>query len=228
MFATSVSTRWSRQLSPIYRADILWNFLVMKRPFSQACEENKQPILDVIQDYFGDVNFVLEVGSGTGQHAIFFAENLPHLIWQTSDRATNHGEINLWLDDYQGSNLKRPLNLDVTQPWPIESTPAIFSANTTHIMLWEMDQYLFQGIGATLEQGGYFCLYGPFNFNGNYTSDSNEQFDEYLKSKDPEMGIRNFEDLNELAKENNLTFINRHAMPANNFILVWQANQIAT
>lgn len=194
----------------------------MDKPFSQACENNKQPILQVIQQYFDSVPMVLEVGSGTGQHAVYFAEHLPHLIWQPSDRKVNHDGMNRWFAEYQGNNLKTPLDLDVTRPWPVEQVPAIFSANTVHIMSWDMVKQFFAGIKRHLEANGYLCLYGPFNFCGEYTSDSNERFDHYLKSQDPEMGIRDYVDLEELARDAGLVFVEKHAMPANNFILVWQ------
>lgn len=192
------------------------------KPFSQACENNKQPILDVLQKYFADTRHVLEIGSGTGQHAVHFAEHLPHLTWQTSDQTQYHHGINAWIDDYQGNNLKRPLTLDVTQPWPIQSAEGIFSANTSHIMSWPMVEQFFNGVGNVLQTNGYFCLYGPFNFCGEFTNDSNESFDQYLKSQDPEMGLRDYVDLEALARDAGLMFVEKHDMPANNFILVWQ------
>ncbi len=194
----------------------------MDKPFSQACENNKQPILQVIQQYFDRVPQVLEVGSGTGQHAVYFAEHLPHLQWQTSDRKANHAGIQQWIADCPQDNLAPPLDLDVTRPWPVEQVPAIFSANTVHIMSWEMVKAFFAGVKHHLEPNGYLCLYGPFNFCGEYTSDSNQRFDEYLKSQDPAMGIRDYVDLEELARDAGLVFVEKHEMPANNFILVWQ------
>ncbi|MCO7225144.1 DUF938 domain-containing protein [Pleionea sp. CnH1-48] len=192
------------------------------KPFSQACENNKQPILDVIKNYFGNTPDVLEVGSGTGQHAVFFAQHLPHLFWQTSDQAENHSGIKQWLADYPGDNIGAPLTLDVTAHWPIESASSVFSANTAHIMSWEMVLEFFAGVGNILKSGGYFCLYGPFNFDGQFTSESNQRFDDYLKSQNPAMGIRDFEALQELAGKAGLHFVKKHSMPANNFILVWQ------
>ncbi len=192
------------------------------KPYSQACENNKQPILDVIKSYFEAATNVLEIGSGTGQHAVYFAQHLPHLTWQTSDQRDYHDGINAWIDEYPGDNLKRPLELDVTKPWPITQACGIFSANTSHIMSWPMVIEFFKGVGRTLESNGYFCLYGPFNFCGEFTSDSNRDFDAHLKQRDPAMGIRDYVDLEELARNAGLFFIEKHAMPANNFILVWQ------
>ena len=196
----------------------------MKKPFSQACENNKRPILEVIKHYFANTHSVLEIGSGTGQHAVYFAAHLPQLKWQTSDRKENHSGIHLWLQEYEGKNLLPPLALDVTQPWPVSHAEGIFSANTSHIMSWQMNCCFFAEVGNVLNSGGYFCLYGPFNINGHFTSDSNERFDHYLRSQNAEMGIRNFEDLNALAEQAQLTFVKQHAMPANNMILVWQRN----
>lgn len=195
---------------------------MINKPFSQACENNKRPILDVIKSYFADVSSVLEVGSGTGQHAVFFADQLPHLTWQTSDRQDNHAGINAWIDEYDGDNLNRPLDLDVTKPWPITHTQAVFSANTVHIMSWPMVEAFFERLGQVLKPNGYFCLYGPFNFCGEYTSESNKAFDEHLQSRDPAMGIRDYVDLETLARKAELMFVEKHEMPANNYILVWQ------
>jgi len=196
--------------------------LPMKKPFSQACENNKGPILQVIRDYFDGASQVLEVGSGTGQHAVYFAENLRHLIWQTSDRIENHAAIHQWIDESPAENLRGPLSLDVLEDWPVNQVDAIFSANTAHIMSWPMVQAFIHGVGRHLQPGGYFCLYGPFNFHGEYTSDSNRQFDVYLKNQDPAMGIREFTEIAALAEAVELKWVKCHPMPANNFILVWQ------
>jgi cyclopropane fatty-acyl-phospholipid synthase-like methyltransferase len=194
----------------------------MEKPYSQACENNKDAILQVISHYFEQVPLVLEVGSGTGQHAVYFAKHLPHLCWQPSDRKINHHGMKLWFAEYEGENLNEPLDLDVTRPWPLDKVPAIFSANTLHIMSWPMVKAFFTGVKQHLEPNGYLCIYGPFNFCGEYTSESNERFDHYLQSQDPAMGIRDYVDLEALAREANLMFVEKHEMPANNFILVWQ------
>ena len=195
------------------------------KPFSEACEENKQPILTVLERLFADVLKVLEVGSGTGQHGVYFAGALPHLIWQTSDLPEHHDGIRAWLLEAALPNLKAPIALDVGDVWPDRSFDAVFSANTTHIMSWPQVEQMFGGIGRVLESGGCFALYGPFNFGGNYTSDSNERFDQWLKERDPASGIRNFEDLDSLAKTNGLIFVEDIPMPANNRVLVWRRNQ---
>ncbi|ARN73921.1 DUF938 domain-containing protein [Oceanicoccus sagamiensis] len=194
----------------------------MDRPFSQACENNKAVILDVLQRYFADTDYVLEIGSGTGQHAVYFAEHLPHLYWQPADQQEYIEGINSWLDWAQRDNILPPQVLDVNQPWPVATTPAIFSANTVHIMSWQEVERFFTGINHVLETGGIFCLYGPFNYEGKFTSESNANFEQWLKSRNPLSGIRDFEAVHSLAKEAGLSLLDDIAMPANNRCLVWQ------
>ena len=192
------------------------------KPFSEACEENKQPILAVLERLFADVHRVLEIGSGTGQHAVYFAAALPHLIWQTSDLPEHHPGIRDWLEEAALPNLKAPIVLDVGGVWPDQEFDAVFSANTAHIMSWPQVAQMFGGIGRILASGGRFALYGPFNFGGKYTSSSNKRFDQWLKARDSDSGIRNFEDLDDLAGSNGLTFVQDIPMPVNNRILVWR------
>ncbi len=193
------------------------------KPYSDACEENKRPILTVINKYFSTLNDVLEIGSGTGQHAVFFAENLADVSWHCSDVKHYHNGIRSWISGYDGLNIKGPYELDVSQAsWPVEQIDGVFSANTTHIMSWQNVEQLFAGIGTILNAKGYFCLYGPFNYQGNYTSESNAQFDRYLKLRDPLSGLRDFDDLQLLANSAGLKLVNDHEMPVNNRILVWK------
>lgn len=191
-------------------------------PFSQACENNKGPILDVLRGAFADVDYVLEIGSGTGQHAVHFAEQLPHLCWQCSDQAEYLPGVRSWLQWAQLANTPEPLTLDVMQPWPVSRTPAIFSANTLHIMSWEAVQAFFSGMGAVLTESATVCIYGPFNYDGRYTSDSNANFDQWLKQRDPASGIRDFAAVNQLAAAIGLQLLEDVAMPANNRCLVWR------
>lgn len=194
------------------------------KPFSEACENNKAPILDVLREHFTGDGTVLEIGSGTGQHAVFFAAGLPRLHWQPSDCRDNLDGIRLWLNEYPGSNLGAAMELDVQQRWPDAMFDGMFSANTVHIMDWSMVDQMFSGVGDHLRSGGAFCLYGPFNYGGDYTSDSNARFDQWLKQRDPNSGIRDFEALEELAQRNSLELVRDHAMPANNRTLVWRRN----
>ncbi|MES9923218.1 MAG: DUF938 domain-containing protein [Candidatus Thiodiazotropha endolucinida] len=191
------------------------------KPYSEACDENKAPILEVLIRLYRDVQTVLEIGSGTGQHAVHFATAMPHLTWQTSDMAENHPGIRAWLREAALPNVHNPIGLDVSRAWPAGEYDAIFSANTTHIMSWPEVELMFQGVGQVLKRGGCFALYGPFNYQGGYTSESNQRFDQWLKSRDPLSGIRDFEMLDELAASNHLIFSEDVEMPVNNRILVW-------
>lgn len=194
----------------------------MTKSYSEACERNRDPILDVISPLFSDRRAVLEVGSGTGQHAVYFAARLPHLVWQCSDCAENLPGIRSWLSDAGLPNTREPLELDVTADWPQLQTDAVFSANTTHIMHWPAVEAMFAGIGRLLPANGRFLLYGPFNYGGSYSSDSNARFDAWLKARDPHSGIRDFEALAQLASSAGLEFMKKFSMPANNQILYWQ------
>jgi len=193
------------------------------KPFSEACERNRQPILDIISPLLKEKRNLLEIGSGTGQHAVYFAENLPHISWQTSDCEENHSDINLWLDDSPANNISRPISLNVlNDPWPNEQFDAIYSSNTAHIMSWTAVVSLFTGVGSILNNRGIFLLYGPFNYNGDFTSESNRKFEDWLKSIDIERGIRDFEAVNQLAEKHGMKLLNDYEMPANNRILVWE------
>ena len=193
------------------------------KQYSEACDENKDPILAVLQRELADCRAVLEIGSGTGQHAVYFSRHLPHLTWQPSDLEINHASINAWRREAALANLLPPLLLDVAgDHWPDCHVDGVFSANTTHIMAWPAVVAMITGIGAILETGGVFCLYGPFNYNRRYTSDSNARFDLWLKQRDPQSGLRDIEDLVELASASGLYLKQDYAMPVNNRLLVWQ------
>ena len=198
-------------------------------PFSQACENNKAPILEAISQAFSSSNLVLEIGTGTGQHAVHFAQALPHLTWQTSDQACYIDGINAQLNqarsqgDRGTDNLSPPLILDVTQPWPLSSHQAgidgVFTANTLHIMAKEMVEAFFIGVGKHLRTQGNLCIYGPFNYAGNYTSESNARFDTWLAQQDPRSAIRDIEWIVQLAETQGLRLVGDHSMPANNRLL---------
>ena len=198
------------------------------KPFAESCEQNKMPILAVLQVLLADRQQVLEIGSGTGQHAVWFAQHLPHLTWQTSEVSINLDGINAWLLDAQLPNTPTPLRLDVTQEsWPTQPVDAVFSANTAHIMSWEAVQCCFSGVGKILKEAGLFMLYGPFSYHGKHTSPSNAQFDHWLKARDPRSGVRDFHDLDQLAQAQQLVLQDDIAMPVNNRILVWRKQSSA-
>ncbi len=192
------------------------------RPYSAACDENREPILGVIEPLFRNTKRILEIGTGTGQHAIYFAAAMPHLIWHTSDVEANLPGIQLWLREAALPNLAAPLTLDVNDTWPDAGFDGAFSANTAHIMSANEVAAMFRGVGRILAGGGSFALYGPFKVAGRHTSESNARFDDWLRARDPRMGVRDLEDLRLLGTENGLTLIADHQMPVNNRILVWR------
>ena len=186
------------------------------KPFSEASERNRAPILAVLKRVFKDRKHVLEIGSGTGQHAAYFSAELPHLVWQASDVADNLPGIREWI------STPAPIELDVDRQWPRLDVDAVFSANICHIMSWPQVERLFAGVGRLLTPGGVFALYGPFKYGGRHTSDSNARFDAMLRARDPGSGLRDFDDINALATAAGLKLREDNAMPANNRLLVFQ------
>lgn len=197
----------------------------MEKPTAPSCEKNREPILEVLREHFADRRHVLEIGSGTGQHAIFFAEHLPHLRWQTSDRAENLPGITAWLQEAALPNTSLPLELDVAAVWPEQQHDAVFSANILHIMPWSAVECLFARLPDVLAANARLVIYGPFNYGGQFSSDSNAAFDRWLKEKAPHQGIRDFKKVHALAQAAGLELVEDRAMPSNNRCLVWQASQ---
>ena len=191
----------------------------MALPFSQSCESNKSPILTVLEKALASSQRVLEIGSGTGQHAVFFAEHLPHLFWQPSDQGDYLTGLKQRLTQFPADNLGEALELDVTRGWPQEKFDAIFTANTCHIMSWDQVKLMLHGISKILTDGGRLCIYGPFNREGKYTSDSNAAFDQMLRQRDSLSGIRNLEAMEEQAVREGINLVEVHKMPANNLLL---------
>lgn len=198
--------------------------MVSRRPWSEACERNKGPIAAVLAQYLLPGMRVLEVGSGSGQHAVHFASAMPQIEWLTSDLSVNHDGIQAWLDEAGLANVAPPIALDTRcEAWPrIDSIDVVFSANTAHIMHWDAVCGLFAGAARCLGNSGRLMLYGPFRLQGETFIDSNRRFDQSLRAQDPGMGIRNSEDLDALATSGGLLREATHAMPANNHVLVWQ------
>ena len=195
------------------------------KPYSEACERNAEPILQVLRQHFADRRRVLEIGSGTGQHAARFAAALPQLTWQTSDREPNLPGIELWLEQARLPNLPPPLALDVFGPWPAARFDAAFTANTLHIMSWEGVRSLFAALPGVLAEDAVLAVYGPFNYDGAFTSASNAAFDAWLKQRSPDSGIRDFAAVDALARSIGLHLVEDRAMPANNRMLVWRRSQ---
>ena len=194
-----------------------------RKPYSESSEQNQAPILEVLREVLADATRVLEIGSGTGQHAVHFGRHLPHLAWQPTDLAENLPGIRSWLDEAALANVEPPHVLDVRQPsWDVGEADAVFSANTAHIMGWESVCAMFAGVGRLLPAGGVFALYGPFHYGGAPTSPSNARFDAMLRARDPAMGVRSFEDLDALAQRAGLRLWRDCAMPVNNRTLAWR------
>ncbi|WP_083638594.1 DUF938 domain-containing protein [Alteromonas pelagimontana] len=192
----------------------------MNKPFSQACENNKGPILELLKAAFADSTRVLEIGSGTGQHAVYFAPRLPHLVWQTSDQVQYHEGICQWINEEPAANLRMPVTLKIgEQPLSAFEFDAVYSANTAHIMQPEEAKSMMQQISACLPAGGVFCQYGPFLHNGKFSSQSNEEFHHHLLSQ----GFGGYRDISELERWAPALQLKTMApMPANNLLLIWQ------
>jgi len=192
------------------------------RPFAPATDRNSQPILEVIRHEFHGCESILEIGSGTGQHAVCFGAALGSLMWQTSDVEENHAGICAWLAEADLPNVRAPLRLDVlTNDMPSGIYDGVYSANTAHIMSFAAVQKMFSLAAAVLPKGGAFVLYGPFRQGGVFNTPSNAEFHQSLRERDPEMGIRHLEDLDRLAADLSMHRVRLYAMPANNHIAVW-------
>lgn len=204
--------------------------IMSQQRWSEACERNRDPILAVLRRYLHDRHRVLEIGSGTGQHAAYFAEHMPHLLWQASDHPEYLPGVAERLAEAALPNAPPPWPLQAELgpvpglaplPEAFERFDTVFSANTLHIMSWPHVQAFFAGLPAVMAKGALLCVYGPFNYNGTYSSDSNRQFDAWLKARDPESGIRDAEAVDALAAAQGLGLVEDVAMPANNRLRIW-------
>lgn len=195
---------------------------MIERPYAEATARNSEAILGAIGAEFRDLESILEIGSGTGQHAVFFCQAMHHLVWQTSDVPGNHGGIRAWLADASLSNVLEPLALDVLNAeLPHERYDGVFSANTAHIMNPEAVEEMFTLVAAVLQDSGVFVLYGPFRQGGRFNTPSNADFHRSLRQRDPGMGIRHLEELDRLAQRGGMRRVRLYAMPANNNLAVW-------
>ncbi|MBA3592453.1 MAG: DUF938 domain-containing protein [Polaromonas sp.] len=198
----------------------------MDKPTAPATTRNRDPILEVLRERFADRRQVLEIGSGTGQHAAYFARALPWLRWQASDVADHLPGIQLWLAESALLNTPAPLELDVRLAWPPAQFDAVFSANTLHIMGWEEVQRLFTELQSRMPPAGLLTVYGPFNYGGHFTSASNAHFDAMLRAGNPASGLRDFEAVDALALQASLHLLEDRAMPANNRCITWQRGSL--
>jgi len=192
------------------------------KPYAPSCDKNREPILAVLRERLAERTSLLEIGSGTGQHAVYFAPALPQLSWQTSDRTENLPGIRAWLAEAGLPNTPAPIELDVTGPWPARRFDAVFTANTLHIMPWSAVEALFAALPGVMVEQAIFVAYGPFNYGGRFTSESNARFDASLKASAPHQGIRDFADLDALARRAGMALAEDVAMPSNNRCLVWR------
>jgi SAM-dependent methyltransferase len=191
---------------------------------SPSCERNKEFILPVLQEVLPDSGTVLEVGSGTGQHAVYFSARLPQLVWQPTDLPENFPSIRAWAAEAGLPNLRAPLELDLlasTEHWPVTSAAAIVCINTVHIVSWKGVENLFAGAGRVLSPGGVLVVYGAYRYAARPLEPSNEKFDQWLKARDPASGVRDFEAVNALAQQHGLALAGDRAMPGNNRSIWW-------
>lgn len=193
-------------------------------PWSPACERNREPLLAVLRSHLAQPCRVLEIGGGTGQHAEHFATHLPHLHWQSSDRPEHLPGLAARIAGAALPNLPAPIELDVAHraQWPDRCFDALFSANTLHIMGWPEVEHFFALADTVLTPQARLVVYGPFNYGGRFTSDSNAAFDAQLRAANAKRGIRHFEAVNTLAQARGFALVADLAMPANNRSLVWQ------
>ncbi|MFA0924335.1 DUF938 domain-containing protein [Xanthomonas fragariae] len=213
----------------------------MTKPFSAASARNRDPILDVLRTHFADRHHVLEIGAGTGQHAVYFAAAMPWLRWQASDHPDHLPDMRQWLDEAALPNTPPPIPLQaVLTPMPgLAPAPpfppvqsgepvgydAVYSANTLHIMGWPQVQALFAGLPAVMGLQAVLVVYGPFNRDGQFTSESNRAFDAMLRERDAAAGIRDAEAVDGVAAEVGLRLVEEVTMPANNFCRVWRRSK---
>ncbi len=203
------------------------------REYAPATERNRQPILEILQRVLPPTGVVLEVASGTGQHAIFFAPRLTPRMWLPSDPNPLHrASIAAWQAEEASDKLYPPLALDVRESvWPVEANPAepelsaitaIVNINMIHIAPWSACLGLIAGADRILGQQGILYLYGPFKQDGQHTAPSNAAFDDSLQASNPEWGVRNLEEVIEVAQSHNLRWLETVQMPANNLSVIFQ------
>jgi SAM-dependent methyltransferase len=192
------------------------------KPFAPSAEQNREPILRVLREWFAAPGTVLEIGSGTGQHAVHFAGNLPHLTWQPSETAGQINGIEVWRLEAGIGNIRPARVLDVSGAWPAETFDYVFTANTAHIMHWPQVLAMLAGVGRVMRRGGVFAMYGPFARGGCHTAVSNAEFDAALRRSDPGMGVRDLDDLTREANPQGLLLVEAVPMPADNLTLIWR------
>ena len=218
-----IAAAWWYHHAPSVHTNLPPTMNARRKPHAEACDQNGPHILKVLQARLPERGELLEIGSGTGQHAVRFAEALPGIQWHTSDRAEMHDGIHAWIEEATLANLHEPIALDVlADPWPARRFDAVFSANTAHIMPLEAVEAMFKGVAEVLEAGAPFLLYGPFMYDGEHTSESNWRFDRWIRSWEAHRGLRDVSWLKEIAEPLGLSLAEDVEMPENNRTLVWR------
>ena len=195
----------------------------MNLPTSPSVFRNRNPILEILKEYIHDDTTLLEIGSGTGEHAVYLAPYFPKTFWVTSDVKGNHRTIIERLKIHKLKNISGPETLQIGHDdFPKKRFDYVFTANTLHIMSWKENKTLFKLLGKRLREGALVLIYGPFNYNGDFTSASNKEFDSHLRERNPKSGIRSFEDIKSSLEKFGFKFLMDHQMPANNRLLVFE------
>lgn len=196
---------------------------MMNKPFSPSADRNKEFILSTLRQELAADQLVLEIGSGTGQHACYFAAALPNVIWQPTELKQNIPGIDSWMDEQNLENILEPKALDVdVHPWPVTHANVCFTCNTFHIVGMPSVRSIFEGCNTVLRDGGKLCVYGPFAIDGQHTSAGNQQFDQQLRTSNPNSGVRDLSELDAIAQQLGFNAYRSITMPANNLFVVWE------
>ncbi len=197
--------------------------MIPEKPYAISCDRNSAPILEVLKEYLKDYKKLVEMGAGTGQHAIYMAPHFPELEWYLLDQKDRHEGIKTWLHDFPRANVKGPIEYSIGEnDWPISDCDVVFTSNTLHIVSWEKDLQFFDDLTNALSSGGLFMAYGAFNYNGDFSSESNKKFEEWLKERDPASGIKDFEKVKAELEKRDFELVKDHEMPSNNRLLVFK------
>ncbi|MEM7646303.1 MAG: DUF938 domain-containing protein [Pseudomonadota bacterium] len=197
--------------------------MIEQKPYALSCDRNTEHILKVFQEKLVGKNSFLEVGAGTGQHAISMAPHFPDMVWTLTDRKENHPGISLWLRDFPRANVRGPLEYEIGQSdFPSGDIDVVFCANVLHIISWDLCLELFQDMGESLKKGTVFIAYGAYNYDGKFTSESNEKFNQWLIDRDPQSAIRDFEKVCDELRKRGFDLQEDIEMPANNRMLFFE------
>lgn len=200
-----------------------------EKPHAPSCDRNQEPIFEALLPLLKNKKSLLEIGSGTGQHAIFMAPKLPHLTWTLSDLKGRHRGMSLWLREKLILNIRGPVHYEagVTEfPNALKSFDVVFTSNTLHIMPWTSCMNLFDDLGKNLEQDALFIAYGAFKYGGEFTTESNKEFESWLKERDPKAGLKDFEKIKDELKKRSFELLDDISMPASNQLLVFKKKLI--